>query len=145
MSYITPLAPGDEDYAISLVMPVNAEGLRLYPRRPYATLATSVYDYPLSARFDEVDTTVVFDDVFVPWEHVFVYRNVELVTAQFHESPAHTTANFQSLVRFGVKLEFMAGLAIKLVEIQAAATATPPPRPRSAATSPPSAPPSTRS
>jgi 4-hydroxyphenylacetate 3-monooxygenase len=117
VSYITPLAPGDQDYAISLVVPVNAEGLRLLPRRPYATLATSVYDYPLSARFDEVDTTVVFDDVFVPWEHVFIHRNVELVTAQFHESPAHTTANFQSLVRFGVKLELMAGLALKLVEV----------------------------
>jgi 4-hydroxyphenylacetate 3-monooxygenase len=118
VSYITPLAPGDVDYAISLVVPVNAEGLRLLPRRPYATLATSVYDYPLSSRYDEVDTTVVFDDVLVPWEHVFVYRNVDLVTAQFHESPAHTTANFQSLVRFGVKLELLAGLVAKLVEVQ---------------------------
>ena len=118
VSYITPLAPGDVDYAISLVMPVNARGLRLYPRRPYATVATSVFDYPLSARYDEVDTTVVFDDVRVPWEHVFIHKNVELVTAQFHESPAHTTANFQSLVRFGVKLEFMAGLAAKLAETQ---------------------------
>jgi 4-hydroxyphenylacetate 3-monooxygenase len=117
VSYITPLAPGDVDYAISLVVPVGADGLRLLPRRPYATLATSVYDYPLSSRFDEVDTTVVFDDVFVPWEQVFVYRNVELVTAQFHESPAHVTANFQSLVRFGVKLELLAGLAMKLVEV----------------------------
>jgi 4-hydroxyphenylacetate 3-monooxygenase len=117
VSYITPLAPGDEDYAISVVVPVNAEGLRLLPRRPYATLATSVYDYPLSSRFDEVDTMVVFDDVLVPWEQVFVFRSVERVTAQFHESPAHTTANFQSLVRFGVKLELMAGLALKLVEL----------------------------
>jgi 4-hydroxyphenylacetate 3-monooxygenase len=117
VSYITPLFPGDEDYAISLVVPVNAEGLRLYPRRPYATLATSVYDYPLSARYDEVDTTVVFDDVLVPWEHVFIYRNVGLVREQFHESPAHVTANFQSLVRFGVKLEFMAGLVHRLVAI----------------------------
>jgi 4-hydroxyphenylacetate 3-monooxygenase len=121
VSYITPLAPGDTDYAISLVVPVNAPGLRLLPRRPYATLATSVFDYPLSSRYDEVDTTVVFDDVVVPWEHVFVYRNVELVTAQFHESPAHTTANFQSLVRFGVKLELLAGLATKLVETQGSA------------------------
>ena len=118
VSYITPLAPGDTDYAISLVVPVDAEGLRLLPRRPYATLATSVFDYPLSARYDEVDTTVVFDDVLVPWEHVFVYKNVELVTAQFHESPAHTTANFQSLVRFGVKLELLAGLASKLAAVQ---------------------------
>ena len=84
---------------------------------PTRTLGTSVYDYPLSSRFDEVDTTVVFDDVFVPWEQVFVYRNVDLVNAQFHESPAHAPANFQSLVRFGVKLEFMAGLALKLREV----------------------------
>src|SRR5204863_832466 len=99
VSYITPLVPGDEDYAISLVMPMNAEGLRLYPRRPYATTATSVYDYPLSSRFDEVDTTVVFNDVFVPWEQVFVHRDVDVVNAQFHETPSHTLANFQSLVQ----------------------------------------------
>src|SRR5678816_3834671 len=118
VSYITPLVPGDEAYAISLVLPVAAPGLRLYPRRPYATLATSVYDYPLSSRFDEVDTTVVFDDVHVPWEHVFIYRDVERVAAQFHESPAHVTANFQALVRFGVKLELIAGLVAKLAEVQ---------------------------
>jgi 4-hydroxyphenylacetate 3-monooxygenase len=120
LSYITPLVPGDEDYAISFVVPMNAGGLRLYPRRPYATAATSAFDYPLSARFDEVDTTVVFDDVQVPWEQVFIYRNVELVNAQFHETPSHATANFQSLVRFGVKLEFLAGLALRLAEMQRA-------------------------
>jgi len=117
LSYITPLAKGDDDYAISVVVPTSAEGLRLYPRRPFATLATSVYDYPLSSRFDEVDATVVLDDVFVPWEHVFIDRNVELVNGQFHDTPSHTLANFQSLVRFGVKLEFLAGLAMKLVEV----------------------------
>ena len=120
ISYITPLVPGDEDYAISFVTPVAAPGLRLHPRRPFAQGATSVYDYPLSSRFDEVDATVVFDDVFVPWEQVFIHRNVDLVNAQFHETPSHTLANFQSLVRFGVKLEFMAGLALKLVEVHAA-------------------------
>jgi 4-hydroxyphenylacetate 3-monooxygenase len=117
LSYITPLAPGDDDYAISLVLPIAAPGLRLYPRRPFSAGATSVYDYPLSSRFDEVDVTVVLDDVFVPWEQVFIYRNVELVNGQFHDTPSHTLANFQSLVRFGVKLEFLAGLALKLAEL----------------------------
>jgi len=119
ISYITPLVPGDDDYAISFVTPVNAPGIRIHPRRPYAQGATSTFDYPLSSRFDEVDATVVFDDVFVPWEHVFIHRNVDLVNAQFHETPSHTLANFQSLVRFTVKLEFMAGLALKLVEVHA--------------------------
>ncbi|HEY7648945.1 MAG TPA: 4-hydroxyphenylacetate 3-hydroxylase N-terminal domain-containing protein [Methylomirabilota bacterium] len=117
ISYITPLVPGDDDYAISFVTPVAAPGLRIHPRRPFAQGATSVYDYPLSSRFDEVDATIVFDDVFVPWEQVFIHRNVELVNAQFHDTPSHTLANFQSLVRFGVKLQFMAGLALKLVEV----------------------------
>ena len=120
LSYITPLAAGDDDYAISVVLPINAPGLRLYPRRPFATMATSVYDYPLSSRFDEVDATVILRDVFVPWEQVFIYRNVGLVNAQFQETPSHTLANFQSLVRFGVKLEFLAGLAVKLTDVQGA-------------------------
>jgi 4-hydroxyphenylacetate 3-monooxygenase len=119
ISYITPLQPGDEDYALSFVTRVNAPGIRVHPRRPYAQGTTSVFDYPLSSRFDEVDATVVFDDVVVPWEQVFIYRDVSLVNAQFHESPSHTLANFQSLVRFTVKLEFMAGLALKLVEVHA--------------------------
>jgi 4-hydroxyphenylacetate 3-monooxygenase len=119
ISYITPLQPGDDDYAISFVTPVNAPGIRIHPRRPYAQGVTSVFDYPLSSRFDEVDATVVFDDVFVPWEQVFIHRHVDLVNAQFHETPSHTLANFQSLVRFTVKLEFMAGLALKLLEVHA--------------------------
>jgi 4-hydroxyphenylacetate 3-monooxygenase len=120
LSYITPLVPGDEDYAISVVMPVSAPGLKLYPRRPFAAMATSVYDYPLSSRFDEVDATVVLDDVVVPWEHVFIDRRVDLVNAQFHETPSHTLANFQSLVRFAVKCEFLAGLAATLAGVQGA-------------------------
>ena len=119
ISYITPLVPGDEDYAVSFVTPVNAPGIRIHPRRPYAQGTTGVFDYPLSSRFDEVDATVVFDDVLVPWEQVFIYRDVGLVNAQFHDSPSHTLANFQSLVRFTVKLEFMAGLALKLLEVHA--------------------------
>src|SRR5262245_2011675 len=116
ISYIAPLQPGDEDHAISVVMPMNAEGLRLYPRRPYATLATSSFDDPLSSRFDESDSFVVLRDVFVPWEHVFVHRDIRLVSAQFHETGAQILANYQALIRFLVKLEFACGLAIELAD-----------------------------
>ncbi len=117
VSSITPLAPGDDDYAFSVVIPTAAEGLRIYPRRPYATMATSVYDYPLSSRFDEIDTLVVLRDVFVPWEHVFIHRSVELVNAQWHEAAAHLLVNFHTLIRFCVKMEFVAGLALRLTEL----------------------------
>lgn len=117
VSYIVPLQPGDDDYAISFVVPVGARGVKLFPRRPYSTIANSVYDYPLSSRLDETDSLVVFDDVFIPWEQVFVCKNVGLVAAQFHETGAHLLANFQALARFVVKLQFAAGLALRLTEL----------------------------
>jgi 4-hydroxyphenylacetate 3-monooxygenase len=116
LSYIAPLQHGDEDYAISVAIPINAEGLRLYPRRPYSSIATSSFDYPLSAHFDESDSLVVLRDVLVPWEHVFVHRNIDLVSAQFYETGAYVLANFQALVRFLVKMEFACGLAIELAD-----------------------------
>lgn len=117
VTYIVPLQQGDEAYAISAVVPMNAENLRLYPRRPYSLIANSTFDYPLSSRFDEFDSLVVFDDVFVPWEDVFVYRNVDLVRDQFYATGAHLMANFQALSRFNVKLSFAAGLAMKLARL----------------------------
>ncbi len=116
VSSIVPLQPGDEDYAISVAMPIATPGLRIYPRRPYSAAATNAFDYPLSSRFDESDSLVVLDDVFVPWERVFVHRDPLLVSAQFHDTGAHVLANFQALVRFGVKLEFVAGLAIEVAD-----------------------------
>jgi 4-hydroxyphenylacetate 3-monooxygenase len=39
--------------------------------------AGSPFDYPLSSRLDENDAIFVMDKVFVPWEDVFVYGDVE--------------------------------------------------------------------
>jgi len=114
LSCIQPLRPGDEDYAISLVVPINAKGLRLYPRRPYAQGQPSVFDYPLSTRFDESDSLVVFHDVFVPWENVFICRDVALTRAQWFETPAHILGNTQAQIRLVTKLKFLAGLARKI-------------------------------
>jgi 4-hydroxyphenylacetate 3-monooxygenase len=116
LSSIVPLQPGDEDYAISVVMPLATAGLRVYPRRPYASPATTEFDYPLTSRFDESDSLIVLDDVLIPWEHVFVHRDIGLVSAQFHETGAHLLANYQALVRFLVKMEFASGLAIELAD-----------------------------
>lgn len=116
VSRIDPLRPGDENYAISLAVPVASPGLRVIVRRPYAEGASSVFDYPLSTRFDETDAIVIFDRVFVPWERVFVYRDVALTAAQFYESPAHLLGNHQAQVRFWVKSRFLAGLAHRIAE-----------------------------
>ena len=66
--------------------------MQIVSRRSYAQAANSGFDYPLSTRFDETDSLVVFNDVFVPWEHVFVYRDLDLVQAQWWETPAWCSA-----------------------------------------------------
>jgi 4-hydroxyphenylacetate 3-monooxygenase len=116
LSCIIPLRPGDENYALSLAVPIDAPGLRLILRRPYGDSVPSIFDYPLSSRFDETDALLVFDRVYVPWERVFIYRNIALTVAQFYESPAHVIGNHQAQVRFWSKSEFLAGLAHRIAE-----------------------------
>ncbi len=117
LSCIHPLQPGDENYANCVVMPVNAPGVKLYPRRPFATKGMNSFDHPLSSRFDESDSYVVFDKVFVPWEHVFIYRNVEISRNQWWQTTAHVLGNHQAQVRYVTKLRFMIGLAKRMNEM----------------------------
>ncbi|MDT3428229.1 4-hydroxyphenylacetate 3-monooxygenase [Paenibacillus forsythiae] len=114
VSCITPLRPGDEDYAISFVLPIDTPGLKLYPRPAYATGKESTFDYPLSTQFDESDSLVVFNDVFIPWKHVFTYKNIEATRAQFHDTPAHVLGNNQAQIRLSTKLKFTIGVARKI-------------------------------
>jgi 4-hydroxyphenylacetate 3-monooxygenase len=117
LSCIHPLQPGDENYANGFVVPMAAPGLRLYPRRPFAAMATSSFDYPLSSRFDESDCYVVFDNVFVPWEHVFIYRNLQITRDQWSRTPAHLYGNHQAQCRYATKLRFLIGLAKRMNEM----------------------------
>ncbi len=117
LSTIFPLRPGDENYAISVAVPVATPGVSIYSRRGYAAAASSTFDYPLSSQFDETDSLVVFDDVFVPWENVFVYRDLDLVQAQWWETAAHILGNNQAQVRFSTKLDFLTGLAQRVAKM----------------------------
>lgn len=117
LSLIQPLPEGDENYAISVAVPMSAPGLRVLSRRSYAAAANSTFDYPLSSQFDETDALAVFDDVFIPWEHVFVYRDRAIAAAQWNETPAHLLGNNQAQIRMATKLDFLTGLAKRVAEM----------------------------
>jgi 4-hydroxyphenylacetate 3-monooxygenase len=117
LACIHPLQPGDENYANALAVPVNAPGLRLYPRRAFAAAGMNSFDYPLSSRFDETDCFCVFDQVFVPWENVFIYRNLAISRDQWWKTPAHLYGNHQAQCRYATKLRFMIGLAKRMNEM----------------------------
>jgi 4-hydroxyphenylacetate 3-monooxygenase len=111
-----PLKAGEEDLAFSCALPMNAKGLRVLSRKSYEAHAVSVFDNPLSSRFDENDALVYFDDVKVPWERVFVHRDPDMCRAQFHDTPSHVYQNYQAQIRLTVKLTFLAGLARRVTE-----------------------------
>jgi 4-hydroxyphenylacetate 3-monooxygenase len=113
---IQPLAPGDEKYAVSFAVPLNAPGVKVLSRKSYEQAAPSVFDNPLASRFDENDAVIYFDDVRVPWERVFVVDNIEMCQRQFHATPAHVYQNYQSMIRLSVKLRFLVGIARRIAE-----------------------------
>lgn len=113
---IQPLRPGEEKYAFTAMVPLNAPGLKLLSRRSYEAATQSRFDQPLSSRFDENDCVVYFDEVKVPWERVFVDRNVKMSADQWYATPAHVYQNYQCQIRLMVKVRFLLGLARKIAE-----------------------------
>ncbi|MGA7804761.1 4-hydroxyphenylacetate 3-hydroxylase C-terminal domain-containing protein, partial [Bradyrhizobium sp.] len=114
---IQPLQPGDEAQALSFAIPLNAKGLSLLSRKSYEAAAISVFDNPLSSRFDENDAVIYFDDVKVPWDRVFISGNIQMCQKQFHATPAHVYQNYQAMVRLSVKVRFLTGLAQRIAEM----------------------------
>jgi 4-hydroxyphenylacetate 3-monooxygenase len=116
VSGFNALQAGDEAYAFTAVVPVGARGLTLMSRRSYEQNAPSIFDYPLSSQFDENDAVVHFNDVKIPWDRVFVFKDLKMAQAQWHDTRAHVMQNYQCMIRLMVKLRFLLGLARKIAE-----------------------------
>ncbi|HEY9391804.1 MAG TPA: 4-hydroxyphenylacetate 3-hydroxylase family protein [Mycobacteriales bacterium] len=105
------LEPGRaEDFALVFFAHMDNPGTKLICRSSYEQRAVSPFDHPLSSRFDENDAVLVFDNAFIPWEDVLVYRDIERSRAFYAQSGFANRYNFQSGIRLGVKLDFMSGL-----------------------------------
>ena len=113
---LQPLRPGEEDLAFSCALPMNTKGIRVLSRKSYEASAVSIFDNPLSSRFDENDALIYFDDVKVPWDRVFVYRDTDVCRQQFHDTPGHAYQNYQAQIRLSVKIKFLLGVALRLTE-----------------------------
>ena len=113
---LQPIQPGEERFAISFALPLDARGIKVLSRRSYEANAVSPWDYPLSHRFDENDSIVYFDDVKVPWERIFVFGDTDMCRAQFHDTPSHAFQNYQSQIRLVVKLKFLLALGRRIAE-----------------------------
>ena len=66
------LTDGDRDYAVAFAVPVATRGVKLLVSPFSAATGQSAFHHPVSAEHKMVETLTVFDDVFVPWERVFL-------------------------------------------------------------------------
>jgi 4-hydroxyphenylacetate 3-monooxygenase len=97
------------DYAVGFISNLGAPNLKFICRTGFAGRAP-LEDYPLSNRFDEVDTLLVFDNVLIPWEDVLFYRHTKAAT--FIRATLHRYSAF-AFVQRNVKLaDFMIGAAL---------------------------------
>jgi 4-hydroxyphenylacetate 3-monooxygenase len=112
----TVIRSGQDDvpYSIAFAIPASTKGLTFICRESFA--AESAYDHPLASRFDEQDAVVVFDDVVVPWERVFILEDPEKANRVNDATSAIVFMAHQATVREASKAEFMAGLMTMVAE-----------------------------
>ena len=102
-------------HSFSFSIPCDTPGLKFLCRESF-DLGRSHFDHPLGSRFEEMDSTVFFDDVQVPWERVFLLGDVELCNNYAAGTTSNTHTGHQVLTRCVVKAEFVLGLADLIVE-----------------------------
>ncbi|WP_262379245.1 4-hydroxyphenylacetate 3-hydroxylase family protein [Nonomuraea sp. PA05] len=108
------------EFALVATVPMDAPGLKLICRPSYtvaAALTGSPFDYPLSSRLDENDSILVLDKVLIPWENVFIYGDLGKVQLFTGRSGFIERFTFHGCTRLAVKLEFLAGLLLRALEI----------------------------
>ena len=112
----TVIRSGQDDlpYSIAFALPVSAKGLKFICRESFAS--DSAYDHPLGSRFDEQDAVVIFDDVLVPWDRVFILEDPERANKVNETTDAIVFMAHQATVREAAKAEFIAGLVTLVAE-----------------------------
>lgn len=105
----------DRPYAFAFAIPCGTRGLKFICRETFDTGGTT-FDHPLSSRFEEMDAVVIFDDVLVPWERVFLLRDVERCNKAFSATGAVAHMAHQVVTKNIAKTEFILGVASLIVD-----------------------------
>jgi 4-hydroxyphenylacetate 3-monooxygenase len=103
--------------SVYFAAPVNADGIHVICRESLAS--TNPADHPVSPSWDEMDSIVVFDDVFIPWERVFYLRRSPALDLAFETrlfQGAIGLGPWYVLVRMAVKAEVLLGICAAIAD-----------------------------
>ncbi|NKB77759.1 MAG: 4-hydroxyphenylacetate 3-hydroxylase [Gammaproteobacteria bacterium] len=97
------------DYALGCIVKMNAPGVKHICRAGFAQ-SGSERDYPLSNRFDEIDTLMILDNVLIPWEDILFYQHTR--AAAFIRTTLHRYSAFPFVQRILTYADMMIGVAL---------------------------------
>ena len=100
------------DQIIYGVCPANLKGITIVCRE--SLVETDPIEHPLASQGDELDATVIFEDVLIPWKYVFHIGNPD--HAKLYPQRVFDWGHYYALVRQAVRAELLAGLAIPMRE-----------------------------
>jgi 4-hydroxyphenylacetate 3-monooxygenase len=109
-----PMPNGDPRHALCFCIPMATPGLK-FLCRDSVSLPGDTIDHPLSSRFDEQDAFVIFDEVEVPRDRVFIDGRLETYNATIRRSWWPNIMQ-HAMVRAEVKLHFAWALATLMTE-----------------------------
>ncbi len=107
------MSPGEEDYAVAFSVPANTKGVKII-NRAFVEPHHSAFDYPRSTRVGVPDGFVVFEDVFVPWERVFLAGETKLAGVYAHSLGLWERVG--GLIEFAHRAKRMVGMAALMAE-----------------------------
>ncbi|MEV7992098.1 4-hydroxyphenylacetate 3-hydroxylase N-terminal domain-containing protein [Streptomyces sp. NPDC086077] len=93
-------------------VPANAPGVTMVSRE--ATVRDDFENHPVASAGDELECTVIFDNVFIPWNRVFHIGNPE--HASLYPQRIFDWVHYEALIRIMVRAELMVGLAMLMTE-----------------------------
>jgi 4-hydroxybutyryl-CoA dehydratase / vinylacetyl-CoA-Delta-isomerase len=104
----------DKAYAVAFGVPVNTKGITMISAEPEVEKGVELFDHPIAGSVYINDALIVFDNVFVPNERIFLKGEWE-----FAGQVAHMFANFHRLsaeTYKAVELELFTGAATLAAE-----------------------------
>ena len=108
------LSEKDKQYAVAFAVPANAKGVKLIAS-PFGGTTRSEFHNPISSSHHMVESLTIFDDVFVPWERVFMKGETQfagplaLTFVQYHR---FTAISYKAPI-----LDLLVGAAILMADI----------------------------
>jgi 4-hydroxyphenylacetate 3-monooxygenase len=104
-----------DKYAFAFAIPTDTPGMKFICRESLDQ-GRSHFDHPLGSRFEEMDAIVVFDDVVVPWERIFLLGDMERCNGCYGATDAVVHMMHQVAIKNIVKAEFLLGIILMMIE-----------------------------